>query len=156
MMLKKPALKRKAKQTFNKFIFLGTVFLITLGILLSFFLLAKLKRRVILSPLPKITLSKNQENNLNQTNQINSMLEKQGINVDQIFSASDSSTIVTLKDGGQIVFSDKKKLDEQMASLQLITRQITIEGRRFKRIDFRFDNPVIVFKYDRRKNCCWS
>ncbi|MDE2025953.1 MAG: hypothetical protein KGJ07_05645, partial [Patescibacteria group bacterium] len=59
--------------------------------------------------------------------------------------ASDSALLVTLDSGEQIIFSQKKDLSEQITSLQLIKRELTIEGKRLNRVDFRFDNPIITF-----------
>ena len=61
---------------------------------------------------------------------------------DQI-SASDSSYLVDLRDGGQAIISKKKDIQEQINSLQLMLNRLTIEGKRIKTVDFRFDRPIL-------------
>jgi hypothetical protein len=74
----------------------------------------------------------------------NSLDKKQilytSVNVD-----SDDSFTVTLKNGGEIILSSKKDIGSQLASLQLILSRLTIEGKILKKLDFRYDNPVISF-----------
>lgn len=50
---------------------------------------------------------------------------------------------IELVDGGRIYISSKKDPVSQVSSLQAILKQLTINGKGFKLIDFRFDKPVI-------------
>jgi len=43
------------------------------------------------------------------------------------------------------MISSKKNIDEQISSLQRILRELTIDDRPFKSIDFRFEKPVVEF-----------
>ncbi len=52
---------------------------------------------------------------------------------------------VELVDNGTVIFSQNKDIEKQISSLQLILSRLTIEGKRFKSLDFRFDKPVLVF-----------
>lgn len=57
-----------------------------------------------------------------------------------------NGVIYLIPEKGQVVLlSPDKDLAVQIASLQRITSQLTIEGKHFTRLDFRFDKPVIVF-----------
>ena len=144
-MFKKPPQKRKIRRLFNKILFLCVLFFITLGSLLSVYILLSLKKHPLLTPV-SIKLQQPQTiTSADETTAIKTLFESNNIDVSKIESASDSAAIVTLKGGEVIILSTKKKLAEQIASLQLIIRQLTIEGRRYTRIDFRFDNPVVVF-----------
>ena len=58
---------------------------------------------------------------------------------------SDGSFAVTLQDGGEVILSSKKDIGSQLTSLQLVLSRLTIEGKKLKRLDFRFDNPVVEF-----------
>lgn len=58
---------------------------------------------------------------------------------------SDSSYIINIPNSGQVKFSSQKDIEGQISSLQRILRELTIEGRPFKKIDFRFDEPIISF-----------
>jgi len=53
---------------------------------------------------------------------------------------------IGLKDDGKVYISSKKDIIIQISSLQAILKQLTINGKRFQLIDFRFDKPVIVFE----------
>jgi hypothetical protein len=57
----------------------------------------------------------------------------------------DLSFEVILSEQEEVIFSSKKDIQSQIASLQLITKRLTIEGKRFKSLDFRYDKPLIVF-----------
>jgi hypothetical protein len=80
-----------------------------------------------------------------QTDIVQNLLQKENYSLGDISVSSDSSILVKLKTGEEIIFTQNKDPKEQIASLQLIRARLTIEGRRFSRIDFRFDNPVITF-----------
>lgn len=60
-------------------------------------------------------------------------------------SLSDYFYNVEIENNGQVKLSPGKDLVKQVASLQRIVRQLTIEGKAFKSIDFRFDEPVVSF-----------
>jgi cell division septal protein FtsQ len=73
------------------------------------------------------------------------LLQKFNIASKNVSIATGEAILITLKDGQEVIFSEKKQLAEQMASLQLIVNRLTIEGRKFIRIDFRFNSPVVSF-----------
>lgn len=51
---------------------------------------------------------------------------------------------IRLKDDLQVLFSVQKDIDVQLDSLQFILERTKIEGEKPKRIDLRFDKPVIT------------
>jgi hypothetical protein len=53
--------------------------------------------------------------------------------------------LVTIRDNEQVKLSSDKDIRRQVASLQKILRELTIEGKSFKSIDFRFSEPIISF-----------
>lgn len=57
---------------------------------------------------------------------------------------SPTEFVIWLKDGLQVVMSSKKDIDSQLDSLQLILSRATIEGEKTKKIDLRFDKPVLT------------
>jgi hypothetical protein len=83
--------------------------------------------------------------NPNATAHINELLTASNFHAIEVVAASNSAIFVTLDSGEHIIFSENKDLNAQITSLQLIKRQLTIEGKRVNRIDFRFDNPVLSF-----------
>jgi hypothetical protein len=58
---------------------------------------------------------------------------------------SDYSYLVDIQNNGQVRLSQDKDINKQIASLQRILIQLTIEGKSFKSIDFRFSEPIISF-----------
>ena len=58
---------------------------------------------------------------------------------------SDTSYSIELQDRSKIILSSKKDIQRQISSLQPILKLLTIEGRRFEVLDFRFDKPVIKY-----------
>lgn len=58
---------------------------------------------------------------------------------------SENSYLVNISNNGQIRLSQDKNIDKQISSLQRILIQLTIEGKPFKSMDFRFSEPIISF-----------
>lgn len=54
--------------------------------------------------------------------------------------------ILLLEDQTQVLLDKKKALDNQLAALQLIINQDKISGRKAKKIDLRFNNPIVVYQ----------
>ena len=77
---------------------------------------------------------------------IESMLKKNNIPFVNISSFSNEAFIVKLTQGEEVIFSLRKSLDLQISSLQLILSRLTIEGKRFSRLDLRFDKPVVTLR----------
>ena len=79
-------------------------------------------------------------------------LEDKQIGIDSL-EVSSQSGILTLKihDGPVVLFSDTDDVDQQISSLQLIIRRLTIDKgtsgniRKPTQIDLRFNNPVVQF-----------
>lgn len=71
-------------------------------------------------------------------------LIKDNIQFSQVV-ASDSSYLVFLKDGSQIILPEDYDVEAKLNSLQVILKQFTIEGKTFQQIDFRFDKPTVIF-----------
>lgn len=80
-----------------------------------------------------------------QNADVKSLLEKEKINISSFSIATDSSYMVQLEDGGAVILAPDKDLLIQVRSLQIILSRLTIEGKRFKTLDFRFDKPVVSF-----------
>jgi len=58
---------------------------------------------------------------------------------------SDYSYLINLPNNGLVRFSLEKDINAQASSLQRILKELTIEGKSFKNIDFRFEEPIISF-----------
>lgn len=133
--------KRKLKNNFFAQIkifisvFLGVV-LVFLIIYFSFLLFFPKKNQFV-SPL--------WQNGGFKNNQIEQLLDKENIPFLSVEKKPDSFYEITLKDGGKVLLSQNKNVQNQISSLQLILSRLTIEGKRFKNLDFRYDKPVIEF-----------
>ncbi len=88
------------------------------------------------------SLNKNKDISLLET-----LLKKSAISYESIgVSSQEAALLVVLKDEENVIISRNKDLKEQISSLQLILSRFTIEGKKFSRLDFRFERPVVVFK----------
>jgi hypothetical protein len=94
-------------------------------------------RTTFISPIGKVGKSK--------VAALESILDKKNIAFTLANINSDGSFTVELRDGGELILSAKKDLDNQLSSLQLILSRLTIEGKKLKKLDFRYDNPVVSF-----------
>jgi hypothetical protein len=130
-LLKKEKLKGKI---WLVFFILAILLILVIGIEFLYFNFVKVS---VISPLAKSKVSRlvNLENELSK-NQIT-------------FSAAsanqDGSYTIKLLAGGEVILSSKKDIGSQLSSLQLMLSRLTIEGKKLKTLDFRFDNPVVSF-----------
>lgn len=126
--------KSKIYRTILYIFFSSFLFLITLNILFPSF--SWFRKRLIINPVinnPQI-----------DTLKIESILSGVGISFSSIELAKDYYNI-KLKDGGQVYLSFKKDFNIQISSLTSILKQLTINGKRFNFIDFRFEKPLVSF-----------
>lgn len=63
----------------------------------------------------------------------------------QSITIDNNAVTITLDNSAVILLSSQKDLQKQLASLQLTLSQLTIEGKQFKKLDFRFDKPFVTF-----------
>lgn len=85
------------------------------------------------------------QSNVSHNSVLESLLRKNNIDYTNISMNRDGSTTVNLNGGGEVILSSKKDIGSQITSLQLILSRLTIEGKKLKTLDFRFDNPVVSF-----------
>lgn len=140
-----PGTARKRKKRSFKFliIFIFTLFIFSTGYLYFKFF----KKTEIISPIPELSQkSKTIKENEDRKNKFQEALTKNKIDFSAISQSSDGSILVELKDGAKINFDQNKNINEQISSLQLMLSRFTIEGKRIDNLDFRYDNPVILFK----------
>ena len=145
MSQKKLLNKRRVRNIIPKIFFLFFLFVVTSGALFAWYFFRQARMPKFVSPLVTPTEKKQAIVNPNENAQIENLLKKNNLTATSISVASDSALLVTLDTGEHIIFSQKKDLTEQITSLQLIKRELTIEGKRLNRVDFRFDNPIISF-----------
>lgn len=133
MMLQNPRRQRSFKKKIIVFLLLTTM-----SGLLIFFIYS-----LYLSSLP-LFISPMGESNIDVMG-VKKILKDKNILFSDVLVLSDSSYSVTVTNSGQVRISSKKDIMQQIASLQRILRELTIEGKPFKSIDFRFAEPIVSF-----------
>ncbi|MBI2430695.1 MAG: hypothetical protein HYV39_01620 [Candidatus Levybacteria bacterium] len=138
--------KKRRKKSFRKaFLFsAGTAIFVFVILSLSYTVWIFPKRPLFISPL-SLDISKDQES-ATSVNMLEDLLREKNIRFSLVTPFDDTSYLVIFGQGEEVLFSSQKSLSSQVSSLQLIMSRLTIEGKRFTRIDFRFDTPVIITK----------
>lgn len=130
---------RKAKKSLLLFFLFLLVFSISTSLLFYYWF----TKTLFVSPLPSIRL--NNQNPLT-TEELKTLFLKSNIAFSEVKNSTGSSILVILEDGNDVLFSAKKSLGEQVSSLQLILSRLTIEGKRFKSLDLRFEKPIVSYE----------
>lgn len=138
-MRKRRKIRNSARRTFL-LIGICLLFLIIVSFLRS--LLYTYNKKQVISP--KSTQVKSSKNAI-FIRDLQKTLVQKNIPFSSIMLATDSSVLVRFANGEKAIFSLEKPLDNQISSLQLVLSRLTIEGKRFTNIDFRFDKPIIAF-----------
>ena len=126
--------KRRSRTLISFFLF--TFFLSGIAIALSFLFAPHM---AVLSPTPVLSA----KDTTTVLPLIETELKKQNVTAKTIEQNDDLIT-VTLTTNQVLLLSKKRDIKRDLASLQLIMRQLTMEGKRFTRLDLRFDKPVIT------------
>ena len=138
MFVSKRLLKKdKIKKKHTTLIFVLIVVLLLLAGIKLIYLNFSFGKVTFISPVAKDTISK--------ITFLEKLLDQDGILITNINTEADGSLRLHLKDGGEVILSSKKDLRSQISSLQLILSRLTIEGKKLKVLDFRFNRPVISF-----------
>lgn len=137
-MWKNKRIKRRSSKKFFLFLlfFLSFSGFLLLGLNLNF------KQHRLVSPLP--STKDNYSSSDKTKREIKNLLNKNSISFNAI-TASNSSYFIRLAGGEEVILASEKPLTSQISSLQLVLSRLTIEGKRFVRLDFRFDKPIIDF-----------
>lgn len=133
--------KRKLRGFSLKLFFSFLLFLFVLGVSLGiwFFLTS---RFTIVSPLPKLAST---TTSIRWINEIQSLCMQENMSCHTIVIHTDQTATMTLDTGEIVILSLKKDLSSQITSLQLTIKQLTMNNKRFSRMDFRFDKPVLTY-----------
>lgn len=97
-----------------------------------------------ISPLPLLQASQSDISEIDK--KIASILKDKKIEFISIDSSGGSTFHIILKGKQEIIIAGDRDIETQLASLQFIYNRLTMEGREFKRLDLRFDKPVITLK----------
>ena len=138
MLPRKTITKRQKKERSRKKLGLILLFLGLVLISLSLFFTAFLEKPdKLISPLSQDQSSFNSK--------IESGLKNKKISFVKVETLKDLNYQITLDDKSRAIIDSNKSIEVQLSSLQLILTQLKIEGKSFKRLDFRFQKPVISF-----------
>lgn len=136
--------KIQQKKTFKKKYFFSIFLSTVIALFFSYYFF--FGKTFLISPLPDVSKTMQVARiDMNQSI-LQKKLTENGITFSSVTVASDSSYLVTLPAGEQVLFSQKKDIVSQVSSLHLILSRLTIEGKGFSSLDFRFDKPIVVFK----------
>ncbi len=124
--------KRRNKNLSPVFIFVSVIAILVFGFLYIYLF----KKPIIISPVGT--------KNSVSSETVRKLLLDAGIPISEISIATDSSYLVRLNDGSEVLLSSKDT-SLRIQSLQSLLKQFTIEGQKFKRVDFRFEKPTITF-----------
>lgn len=78
--------------------------------------------------------------------QIEAELRKRKIEFTSISSIDQNSYKIIMKENGEVFMSSEKDVMSQLSSLQVIMQRLTMEGKKFSRLDLRYDRPVISLR----------
>lgn len=131
--LKKEKIKSRTKKVFIILLFLSGVLILIEYLYFNF----SLGRTTYINP-----VSKNKTSNITA---LEKELEKSSIQFKTIYANPDGSLTVELIDSSTAIVSPKKDFKNQVSSLQLVLSRLTIEGKKLKSLDFRFNNPVVSY-----------
>lgn len=138
-------LSKKHKRKIKFFLKIIYFTLGALTILFVAFALFSMKKPLYISPFSlsgdssyKITSSSVEKN-------IELLLKSRSIAYSSL-SLEQQKYTITLKEGEKVFLDANKPLDTQISSLQLLLSRLTIEGKHFETLDFRYNKPIIVLK----------
>jgi hypothetical protein len=77
---------------------------------------------------------------------IETFLKTQNIDYKDISLSGKTTYVVKITDNGNAYITTNKDVSEQLSSLQRIHSRLTMEGKKFTRLDLRYDKPVIVLQ----------
>ena len=117
---------------------------LSIGIFSVGFLLLLRKSDVLIRPIPEGSLSQVLGDNDDSIKKIEKSLKEEKVVYKDVKKIGSSGYEVTLVSGEKVLLSDTKDLRSQLSSLQVIISRLTMEGKRFSKLDLRFDRPAIV------------
>jgi cell division septal protein FtsQ len=101
---------------------------------------------VFISPLPFLRSLGLASSNDTGKKQIETFMKAQNISYKDISLSGKTTYIVKISDNGNAYITTNKDVSEQLSSLQRIHSRLTMEGKKFSRLDLRYDKPVIVLQ----------
>jgi len=138
MLPQKVITKKQKKQNFRKniiafVIFAGLIIFLAILLCLAFFQ----KPPKFYNPLSKDQISTG--------SRIQKMLVEKKIDFESVVTLKDLTYKIVIDKNSEVIIDPKKDIETQLSSLQVILSALKIEGKMFKRLDFRYRKPVILY-----------
>lgn len=102
------------------------------------------KSDVLIRPIPEGPFSQVLSGSDDTEKLIEKAIKERKIDYKEVKKVASASYKVKLSSGEEILLTDTKDIGSQLSSLQVIISRLTMEGKRFSKLDLRFDRPVIV------------
>ncbi len=99
----------------------------------------------ILSPMGSIAALQKKNDTSSLAMRITDALQNHKVDYTNVTVEDNGTATIILKNKAKVIVSTQKDIESQIASLQLTIANLTIEGKQFQRLDFRFDRPVVSF-----------
>lgn len=141
-MKSRSVLVRSKKRIVKTILFSALCSFIIFSIVSVWYFFKQRGKEAYISPVAKEVVDKN----ISDANTLQELLKEKNISFASISSFDNGSYLVHLVTGEEVIFSSQKTFNTQVSSLQLIVARLTIEGKHFMRLDFRFDKPAITLR----------
>ena len=135
--------KRKLRKVYGYLFISSGLFCLVLALCMSVFYITHPKARLI-SPLSAVNTMVFGTSDNQFIMQVQQLCQTYNLACNNFTSSNDDTISFEVEDH-KIVLSTKKSISQEMASLQLTIRQLTMEGKEFRGLDFRYDRPVISY-----------
>ncbi len=140
-------LRRDKKQLNKKRILLLSILSGLVGVICVILGVIVLSREpVFISPLPFLRSLGLASTNDASKKKIQDFMKAQNIPYKDISLAGKTTYIIKMTENGNAYITTNKDVSEQLSSLQRIHSRLTMEGKKFTRLDLRYDKPVIVLQ----------
>ncbi|CAN5125565.1 hypothetical protein BH09PAT1_BH09PAT1_2640 [soil metagenome] len=144
---KRRVLKKDQKQLTKKRILLLSMMSGGAGLLFIVIGVVVLRHEpTFISPLPflrSLGLANDQDGDKKT---IETFLKQNTISYKNVTVSGKSTYIIITDGGGTAYLTNTKDISVQLSSLQRILSRLTMEGKKFSRLDLRYDKPVIVLQ----------
>lgn len=138
MLPRKTLTKKQKKHNFRKRLAVGIFFVGLMVSVAALFYFAFLQKPTeFLNPLSKDQTSAGIK--------IAEMLKEKNIAYKSVSTSKDLTYKILLSKDSEVIIDPKKSIELQLSSLQLILKRLKIEGKMFRRLDFRYQKPIISF-----------
>lgn len=80
-----------------------------------------------------------------QITELTNILTERNISVEFPLILTESAILAKTADGEEFWFSVNKEFTPQVDSLQIILARLKIEGKKIKKVDLRYERPVVLY-----------